>query len=47
MSRPGEVLYQIDPATYQAAYASAKAALARAEANLAPVRLKAERFRSW
>ena len=30
------MLYQIDPATYQAAYASAKAALARAEANLDP-----------
>jgi len=41
----GQVLYQIDPATYQAAYASAKAALARAEANLIPARLKEERFR--
>ncbi len=40
----GEVLYQIDPATYQATYNSAKAALARAEANLNPVRLKAERY---
>jgi membrane fusion protein (multidrug efflux system) len=38
------VLYQIDPATYRAAFASAKAALARAEANLAPARLRAERF---
>ena len=43
--KAGEVLYQIDPATYQAAYDSAKAALARAEANLIPVRLKAERYR--
>ena len=34
--KAGEVLYQIDPATYQAAYTSAKAALARAEANLIP-----------
>ena len=42
--KAGEVLYQIDPATYQAAYASAKAALARAEANLIPARLKAERY---
>lgn len=41
----GQVLYQIDPATYQAAFASAKAALARAEANLIPARLKEERFR--
>ena len=42
--KAGQVLYRIDPATYQAAYASAKAALARAEANLVSVRLKAERF---
>ena len=40
----GEALYQIDPATYQAAYDSAKAALARAEANALPAKLKAERF---
>src|ERR1700746_4057763 len=31
----GQQLYQIDPATYQAAYDSAKAALAKAEATLA------------
>ena len=43
--KAGQVLYQIDPAIYQAAFASAKAALARAEANLVPVRLKAERYR--
>lgn len=43
--KAGQVLYQIDPATYQAAYASAKAALARAEANFIPARLKEERFR--
>ena len=43
--KAGQVLYQIDSATYQAAYASAKAAEARAEANLIPARLKAERFR--
>lgn len=42
--KAGQVLYQIDPATYQAAYANAKAALARAEASLVSVRLKAERF---
>lgn len=41
----GEVLYQIDSAPYQAAYNSAKAALARAEANLIPVRLKYERYK--
>ncbi len=43
--KAGQVLYQIDPATYRAAFASAKAALARAEANLAPARLREERFR--
>lgn len=43
--RAGQVLYLIDPATYQAAYASAKAAEARAEANLVPAKLREERFR--
>ncbi len=42
--RAGEVLYQIDPATYQAAYASAKAALDNATANVVPLRLKAGRY---
>ena len=41
----GQVLYQIDPATYQAAFSSARAVQARAEANLNTVRLKAERYR--
>ncbi|MEW6519902.1 MAG: efflux RND transporter periplasmic adaptor subunit [Thermodesulfobacteriota bacterium] len=40
----GQLLYQIDPALYRAEFASASAALARAEANLAPVKLKAERY---
>ncbi len=43
--KAGQLLYQIDPAAYRAAFASASAAQARAEANLIPVRLKAERFR--
>ncbi len=43
--KAGQVLYQIDPASYKAAYASAKAAEARAEANLVPARLKEQRFR--
>ncbi|WP_243373707.1 efflux RND transporter periplasmic adaptor subunit [Geotalea sp. SG265] len=43
--KAGQVLYLIDAAPYQAAYASAKAAEARAEANLVPARLKEERFR--
>ncbi|MCL1980769.1 MAG: efflux RND transporter periplasmic adaptor subunit [Proteobacteria bacterium] len=43
--KAGDVLYQIDPATYQAAVASAKAALAKAEANAFSLRNKAERYR--
>jgi membrane fusion protein (multidrug efflux system) len=43
--KAGSVLYQIDPAPYQAAYDNAVAALARSEANLPPARLKAERFK--
>ncbi len=43
--KAGEVLYQIDPATFRAAHNSAKAALARAEANRNSVRLKEERYR--
>ncbi|WP_407278327.1 efflux RND transporter periplasmic adaptor subunit [Aromatoleum evansii] len=42
--KAGQVLYQIDPATYQAAHDSAKANLARAEANVQAARLKAERY---
>jgi membrane fusion protein (multidrug efflux system) len=43
--KAGQLLYQIDPATYQAAFASAKAAEARADANLIPARLKEERYK--
>lgn len=43
--KAGEVLYQIDPATYQAVYNSAKAALDKSEANLVPARLKADRYK--
>ncbi|MFZ2948549.1 MAG: efflux RND transporter periplasmic adaptor subunit [Desulfuromonadaceae bacterium] len=43
--KAGQVLYQIDPATYQATFASAKAAESRAEANLIPARLKEERYK--
>jgi membrane fusion protein (multidrug efflux system) len=42
--RAGQPLYQIDPAPYKAAYDSAAAALAKAEANVATVKLKAERY---
>ena len=43
--KAGQALYQIDPATYEAALDSAQAALMKAEANVTPPRLKAERFR--
>jgi membrane fusion protein (multidrug efflux system) len=40
----GQVLYQIDPAPFQAALDNALAALGRAEANLPALRARAERF---
>jgi membrane fusion protein (multidrug efflux system) len=43
--KAGDVLYQIDPATYEAAHASAKAALARAEASISTTRVRAERYK--
>lgn len=42
--RAGQVLYRIDPATYRAAYDSARASLARADANLEVTRQKAVRY---
>jgi membrane fusion protein (multidrug efflux system) len=44
--KAGDLLYQIDPAPLQAAFDNARAALAKAEANLAAVKLKAERTAS-
>lgn len=41
----GELLYRIDPASFQAAYDSAKAALAKAQADIRSVQLKAERYK--
>jgi membrane fusion protein (multidrug efflux system) len=41
----GDVLYQIDPITYQAVYAGAKAQLSRSEANLAAIRSRVERYK--
>jgi len=41
----GDVLYQIDPLTYQAAYAGAKAQLSRAEANLTAIGSRVERYK--
>ena len=42
--RAGQLLYRIDAAPYQAAYDSAKANLARAEANRQVAKVKAERY---
>ena len=41
----GDVLYQIDPAMYEAAYASAGAGLSRAEANVTSIRARMERYK--
>jgi membrane fusion protein, multidrug efflux system len=43
--KAGDALYQIDPATYQAASTSAKAALTKSEANVFTIRQKAERYK--
>jgi membrane fusion protein, multidrug efflux system len=43
--KEGELLYQIDPAQYQAAYNQAKASVAIAEANLPAVSSREERFK--
>jgi membrane fusion protein (multidrug efflux system) len=42
--KAGDVLYQIDPARYQAALDQAKAALAVAQANLPALRARVERY---
>lgn len=42
--KAGEVLYEIDPALYQAAQSNSRAALAKAEANLVTIKLKAQRY---
>lgn len=43
--KAGDVLFRIDPAPFQAAYSSAQAAVAKAEANLAQATLKAQRYK--
>jgi membrane fusion protein (multidrug efflux system) len=43
--RAGQVLYQIDPAPFQAVLDNARAALAKAEANLHATRSRAERIK--
>ena len=42
--KAGEVLYELDSSLYQAAVANARAALAKAEANLVTTKLKAQRY---
>lgn len=42
--KAGDVLYQIDPAGFEAAHASARASQARAEATLGTLKLRAERY---
>jgi len=42
--KAGQVLYQIDPAPFQAILDSASASLGRAEAGLGSIRLRAERY---
>ena len=43
--KAGQVLYQIDPASYEAAYNGAKAVLARAEANVVSIGNRVERYK--
>lgn len=43
--KANEVLYQIDPAMYQASYASAKAALGKAEASRDTLRIRVNRYK--
>jgi len=43
--KAGDILYQIDPATYEAAYSAARASLARSEANVVSIRNRVERYK--
>jgi membrane fusion protein (multidrug efflux system) len=43
--KAGQVLYQIDPAPFQAALDNARAGLGKAEANLPAISLRADRYR--
>ncbi|WP_411878617.1 efflux RND transporter periplasmic adaptor subunit [Polaromonas sp. YR568] len=42
--KAGQALYQVDPASYQASYDNARAALDRSEANVHSTRLKSQRY---
>ncbi|MBF0609307.1 MAG: efflux RND transporter periplasmic adaptor subunit [Magnetococcales bacterium] len=43
--RAGDVLYQIDPAPFQAALDNARATLGKSEANLPSIRMRVERYK--
>ena len=43
--KAGELLFEIDPATYQAAYDSAAASLAKAEANVKQAQARTDRYK--
>ena len=43
--KAGQVLFRIDPASFQASYDSAQATVAKAEANLAQAELKVKRYK--
>jgi len=43
--KAGDILYQIDPAPFQAAYDNARSALRRAEANLPAIKQRYERYK--
>ena len=43
--KAGDVLFRIDPASFQATFNSTQAAVAKAEANLAQANLKAQRYK--
>jgi len=44
--KTGDVLYQIDAASYQAAYDNARGAVAKSRASLATAKLKAQRYKA-
>jgi membrane fusion protein, multidrug efflux system len=44
--KAGDLLYQIEPAPYQASYQSAAAALQKTEATLTTLKLKADRYKA-
>ena len=43
--KAGDILYQIDPATFEAALNNARASLGKSRANLPAIRLRAQRYK--